>query len=52
MNMLASFINYDKGLLYNKCVLMNTFVSKDGLNDKLEIVIQFFNKYDFEYRLS
>jgi hypothetical protein len=36
MNMLGSFISYDKGLLYNKCVLMNTFVSNDGLNDKLE----------------
>ena len=36
MNMLSSFISYDKELVYNNCVLINTFVSKNGYDDKLE----------------
>lgn len=35
-NMLSSFINYEKELLFSNCILMNTFVSIDGNNDKLE----------------
>ena len=35
-NILCSFINYEKELLFNNCILMNTFISKDGNNDKLE----------------
>lgn len=35
-NMLSSFINYEKELLFSNCILMNTFVSIDGMNDKLE----------------
>ena len=35
-NILGSFISYEKELIYNNCVLINTYVSKDGLSDKLE----------------
>lgn len=35
-NILGSFISYEKELIYNNCVLINTYVSKDGINDKLE----------------
>lgn len=35
-NILSSFINYEKELLFSDCILMNTFVSLDGMNDKLE----------------
>ena len=35
-NILASLISYDKELIYNNCVLINTYVSKDGSSDKLE----------------
>ena len=35
-NILSSFISYDKELLFNNCILMNTFISKDGNSDKLE----------------
>ena len=35
-NMLASLISYEKELIYNNCVLINTYVSKDGSSDKLE----------------
>ena len=35
-NILCSFINYEKELLFNNCILMNTFISKNGNNDKLE----------------
>lgn len=35
-NLLSSFISYEKELIYNNCVLINTYVSKDGSSDKLE----------------
>lgn len=35
-NILCSFINYEKELLFSKCILINTFISKDGNSDKLE----------------
>ena len=35
-NILGSFISYEKELIYNNCVLINTYVPKDGLSDKLE----------------
>ena len=35
-NILSSYISYEKELLFNNCILMNTFISKDGNNDKLE----------------
>lgn len=35
-NILASLISYEKELIYNNCVLINTYVSKDGSSDKLE----------------
>lgn len=35
-NLLSSLLTYDKQLLNNECILMNTHVSDDGNSDKLE----------------